>query len=131
MSSTAQVQQVARKLETMLETALTQLKTEQHKRRESETRMVELELALVNKEHEVSAKKRITIVNSDVSQVKTLEARIEEICAEKDEKIGSWNVEKLFERAAVQKDFFGSRCEPFGNESIYFCGNCSHKKREI
>ena len=89
MSSTAQVQQVARKLETMLETALTQLKTEQHKRRESETRMVELELALVNKEHEVSAKKRITIVNSDVLQVKTLEARIEEICAEKDEKIGS------------------------------------------
>ena len=73
MSSVAQVQQVARKLESMLETALTQLKAEQTKRRESEDRLMAVELALVNKEHEV----------------KTLEARIEEVNAEKDEKISN------------------------------------------
>ena len=73
MSSVAQVQQVARKLETMLETALTQLKAEQTKRRESEDRLMELELALVNKEHEV----------------KTLEARIEEVSAEREEKVSN------------------------------------------
>ena len=73
MSSVAQVQQVARKLEAMLETALTQLKAEQSKRRESEDRLMAVELALVNKEHEV----------------KTLEARIEEVSAEKDEKISN------------------------------------------
>ena len=73
MSSVAQVQQVARKLESMLETALTQLKAEQTKRRESEDRLVAVELALVNKEHEV----------------KTLEARIEEVSCEKDEKISN------------------------------------------
>ena len=73
MSSVAQVQQVARKLETMLETALTQLKAEQTKRRESEDRLMTLELELVNKEHEV----------------KSLEARIEELSAEKEEKISN------------------------------------------
>ena len=36
-------------------------------------------------------------------------------------------IKKLFERATVQEDFFGPRCEPFRDESIYFCGNCFHK----
>ena len=57
----------------MLETALTQLKAEQSKRMESEDRLMAVELALVNMEHEV----------------KTLEARIEEISGEKDEKISN------------------------------------------
>ena len=73
MSSIQQVQQVAKKLESMLETALSQLKNEQKKRKESENRLMELELELVNKEHEV----------------KTLENHVEEITREKDEKISN------------------------------------------
>jgi len=73
MTSIQQVQQVAKKLETMLETALTQLKSEQKKRKENENRLMELELDLVNKEHEV----------------KTLDNKLEEITREKDEKISN------------------------------------------
>ena len=73
MTSIQQVQQVAKKLETMLETALTQLKSEQKKRKENENRLMELELDLVNKEHEV----------------KTLDNKLEEVTREKDEKISN------------------------------------------
>ena len=56
-----------------LDTALTQLRTEQHRRREVESRLVELELVLVNKEHEV----------------KMLQAELEEVSSDKDEMIES------------------------------------------
>jgi len=68
-----QVQHVAKKLESMLETALSQLKTEQKKRKESENRLMELELDVVNKEHEI----------------KVLENKLDEVTKEKDEKICS------------------------------------------
>ena len=64
---------MAKKLESMLETALSQLKMEQKKRKESETRLMELELDLVNKEH----------------SIKTLEHQLEEMSRDKDEKINS------------------------------------------
>ena len=73
MSSIQQVQQVAKKLETMLETALSQLKSEQRKRKENENRLMELELDFVNKEHEV----------------KMVENKFEEVMREKDDKIGN------------------------------------------
>ena len=73
MSSMQQVQHVAKKLESMLETALSQLKTEQKKRKESENRLMELELDVVNKEHEI----------------KVLENKLDEVTKEKDEKICS------------------------------------------
>ena len=73
MSALQQVQQVAKKLEGMLETALGQLKAEQKKRKEGEARLVELEMDVVNKEH----------------TIKTLENRLEEMTKDKDEKISS------------------------------------------
>ena len=52
-SSVHQVQSVAKRLEKMLETALNQLKIEQKMRKESENKLVNIELDLVNKEHRI------------------------------------------------------------------------------
>ena len=51
MASVQQVQSVAKRLEKMLETSLNQLKIEQQLRKESENKLMDLELDLVNKEH--------------------------------------------------------------------------------
>jgi len=73
MASVQQVQSVAKRLEKMLETALNQLKVEQQMRKESENKLMEFELDLVNKEH----------------QIKSLEDQIVNIKSEKDEKISN------------------------------------------
>ena len=72
MSSTQQLQAVAKRLEKMLETALAQLKVEQGLRREGEGRLVELELSLVNAEH----------------NLRSAEERFANILTEKDARIG-------------------------------------------
>jgi len=72
-SSAHQVQSVAKRLEKMLETALNQLKIEQKMRRECENKLVNIELDLVNKEH----------------QIKSLEEEIVNTKAEKDDKINN------------------------------------------
>ena len=51
MASVQQVQAVAKRLEKMLETSLNQLKIEQKMRKESENKLMDFELDLVNKEH--------------------------------------------------------------------------------
>jgi len=73
MASVQQVQSVAKRLEKMLETALNQLKVEQQMRKDSENKLMEFELDLVNKEH----------------QIKSLEDQIVNIKSEKDEKISN------------------------------------------
>ena len=60
-----------KKLKNLLETALNELTTEQNKRKESEHKLLELELEIVNKNH----------------QIKTLELEMNNIIKEKDEKI--------------------------------------------
>jgi len=70
-SSVQQVQSVAKRLEKMLETALNQLKIEQKLRKESEKKLIDIELELVNKEH----------------RIKSLEGEIIDIRAEKEDKI--------------------------------------------
>ena len=69
MASVQQVQSVAKRLEKMLETALNQLKVEQQMRKDSENKLMEFELDLVNKEH----------------QIKSLEDQMVNIKSEKDE----------------------------------------------
>ena len=59
----------SQKLKNMLETALSELTTEQNKRKESENKLLELELSLVNKDNQISI--------------------LEDINKEKDEKINS------------------------------------------
>ena len=71
MASVQQVQAVAKRLEKMLETSLNQLKIEQKMRKESENKLMDFELDLVNKEH----------------LVRSLEDQIVNIKSEKDEKI--------------------------------------------
>ena len=71
MASVKQVQAVAKRLEKMLETSLNQLKIEQKMRKESENKLMDFELDLVNKEH----------------LVRSLEDQIVNIKSEKDEKI--------------------------------------------
>jgi DNA repair exonuclease SbcCD ATPase subunit len=71
MASVQQVQSVAKRLEKMLETSLNQLKIEQKMRKESENKLMDLELDLVNKEH----------------LIRSLEDQIVNIKSEKDEKI--------------------------------------------
>ena len=71
MASVQQVQSVAKRLEKMLETSLNQLKIEQKLRKESENKLMDLELDLVNKEH----------------LIRSLEDQIVNIKSEKDEKI--------------------------------------------
>eukprot|EP00092_Neocalanus_flemingeri_P019186 GFUD01020785.1.p1 GENE.GFUD01020785.1~~GFUD01020785.1.p1 ORF type:complete len:422 (-),score=92.38 GFUD01020785.1:15-1280(-) len=73
MTSVQQVQSVAKRLEKMLETALNQLKIEQKMRKDSENKLMDLELELVNKEH----------------QSKSLEEQIVNMASEKDEKISN------------------------------------------
>jgi len=70
-SNVQQVQAVAKRLEKMLETALNQLKIEQKLRKESEKKLIDIELELVNKEH----------------RIKSLEGEIIDIRAEKEDKI--------------------------------------------
>ena len=70
-SSVQQVQSVAKRLEKMLETALNQLKIEQKLRKESENKLMDIELEFVNKEH----------------QIKSLEEEIINLRNEKDQKI--------------------------------------------
>ena len=62
---------MAKRLEKMLETSLNQLKIEQKMRKESENKLMDFELDLVNKEH----------------LVRSLEDQIVNIKSEKDEKI--------------------------------------------
>ena len=59
----------SQKLKNMLETALSELTSEQNKRKESENKLLELELSLVNKDNQISI--------------------LEDINKEKDEKINS------------------------------------------
>ena len=73
MASVQQVQSVAKRLEKMLETALNQLKIEQKVRKESENKLMNLELELVNKDH----------------QIKSLEEQIFNVSNEKDAKISN------------------------------------------
>jgi len=70
-TSVQQVQSVAKRLEKMLETALNQLKIEQKLRKDSENKLMDIELEFVNKEH----------------QIKSLEEEIINLRNEKDQKI--------------------------------------------
>ena len=75
----------SQKLKNMLETALSELTTEQNKRKESENKLLELELSLVNKDNQISI--------------------LEDINKEKDEKINSLKSSIVFlKNSLTEKD---------------------------
>jgi len=100
--SASYFQQVAKKFETLLETALNELTTEQNKRKESENKLLELELSLVNKDH----------------QLKILEARLEDTKREKDEKISNLESSINFlQSSIIEKEQEILRLQEFAEES--------------